>query len=55
MSTTVSAAPAAAVRHPRAVVVLSTAQFLVLLSTSIVNVALPSLRAGLGLGPGALT
>src|SRR5688572_288219 len=42
-------------RHPWAVALLATAQFLVLLSTSIVNVALPSVRDGLGLSPGALT
>lgn len=33
---------------------LATAQFLVVLSTSIVNVALPQIRAGLGLSPSAL-
>ena len=56
MSTTVpSAAPAGTARHPRAVAVLATAQFLVLLSTSIVNVALPSVRDGLGLGDASLT
>ncbi|MFI5496789.1 DHA2 family efflux MFS transporter permease subunit [Actinoplanes sp. NPDC051859] len=48
-------APGVTARHPRAVAVLATAQFLVLLSTSIVNVALPSVRDGLGLGPAALT
>ncbi|MFG2047033.1 DHA2 family efflux MFS transporter permease subunit [Micromonospora sp. NPDC048935] len=55
MSTVSAATPAAITRHPRAVVVLATAQFLVLLSTSIVNVALPSVRAGLNLSAGALT
>ncbi|MEW9552380.1 MFS transporter [Nonomuraea sp. NPDC050783] len=35
--------------------VLATAQFLVVLSTSIVNVALPELRTGLGLGPAGLS
>lgn len=56
MSTTVSTAtPVATARHPRAVAVLATAQFLVLLSTSIVNVALPSVRDGLALGAGSLT
>ncbi|MGR6921877.1 MFS transporter [[Actinomadura] parvosata] len=35
--------------------VLATAQFLVVLSTSIVNVALPELRAGLGLDPAGLS
>ncbi|MEV6801615.1 DHA2 family efflux MFS transporter permease subunit [Micromonospora rifamycinica] len=55
MSTVSAATPAAITRHPRAVVVLTTAQFLVLLSTSIVNVALPSVRAGLSLSAGALT
>ncbi|MEV4372774.1 MFS transporter [Nonomuraea sp. NPDC049637] len=34
---------------------LATAQFLVVLSTSIVNVALPELRAGLGLDPAGLS
>lgn len=56
MPTTVSTAtPAATLRHPRAIAVLATAQFLVLLSTSIVNVALPSVRDGLDLGAGSLT
>ncbi|MDX3104524.1 MFS transporter [Nonomuraea angiospora] len=35
--------------------VLATAQFLVVLSTSIVNVALPELRTGLGLDPAGLS
>ncbi|MGP3919422.1 MFS transporter [Nonomuraea sp. 10N515B] len=35
--------------------VLATAQFLVVLSTSIVNVALPEIRTGLGLGPAGLS
>jgi EmrB/QacA subfamily drug resistance transporter len=35
--------------------VLATAQFLVVLSTSIVNVALPEIRAGLGLTPAGLS
>ncbi|MFF5205271.1 MFS transporter [Streptosporangium sp. NPDC000396] len=35
--------------------VLATAQFLVVLSTSIVNVALPEIRAGLGLSPAGLS
>ncbi|WP_217707192.1 MFS transporter [Nonomuraea rhodomycinica] len=35
--------------------VLATAQFLVVLSTSIVNVALPQLRTGLGLDPAGLS
>ncbi|RJL22936.1 MFS transporter [Bailinhaonella thermotolerans] len=35
--------------------VLATAQFLVVLSTSIVNVALPRIRAGLGLDPAGLS
>lgn len=34
--------------------VLATAQFLVVLDTSIVNVALPAIRAGLGMSPAAL-
>ncbi|WHT16408.1 MFS transporter [Crossiella sp. CA-258035] len=36
-------------------VVLATAQFLVVLSTSIVNVALPAIRTGLGLDPAGLS
>ncbi|MEU8328590.1 MFS transporter [Micromonospora sp. NPDC048839] len=55
MSTVSTAIPVAITRHPRAVVVLATAQFLVLLSTSIVNVALPSVRDGLGLSAGSVT
>src|SRR3954451_3770516 len=35
--------------------VLATAQFLVVLSTSIVNVALPAIRSGLGMSPAALS
>jgi len=35
--------------------VLATAQFLVVLSTSIVNVALPSIRSGLGMSPAGLS
>ncbi|NHC45334.1 MFS transporter [Motilibacter aurantiacus] len=42
-------------RASSALVLLSAAQFLVLLSASIVNVALPSVRSGLQLTPAALT
>ncbi|MGI5239387.1 MFS transporter [Dactylosporangium sp. CA-139066] len=39
----------------RALAVLASAQFLVVLTTSIVNVALPQVRAGLGLSPAGLS
>jgi EmrB/QacA subfamily drug resistance transporter len=57
MSTPAPSTPTARgwARHPWALALLATAQFLVLLSTSIVNVALPSVRAGLNLGAGSLT
>ena len=42
-------------RQPLALAVLVSAQFLVMLDTSIVNVALPSIQSELGLGPAAVT
>ncbi|MCP9206677.1 MFS transporter [Streptomyces sp. NEAU-Y11] len=48
-------ADATTTRQGPALVALATAQFLVVLSTSIVNVALPSISAGLGLSPTALS
>ncbi|XLQ67910.1 MFS transporter [Streptomyces actinocidus] len=42
-------------RQGPALAALATAQFVVVLSTSIVNVALPAVSEGLGLGPGALS
>ncbi|MGW7369545.1 MFS transporter [Streptomyces sp. NPDC054841] len=46
---------ARAVRRGPALAALATAQFLVVLSTSIVNVALPSIRDGLQMSPTALS
>ena len=42
-------------RQPLALAVLASAQFLVMLDTSIVNVALPSIQTQLGFGPTAVT
>ena len=42
-------------RHPLALALLVSAQFLVMLDTSIVNVALPSIQTELGFGPAAVT
>src|SRR5581483_10844717 len=52
----VSAGPAATGPSPaRGILpVLGTAEFMLVLDLSIVNVALPAIRAGLGLTPGAL-
>lgn len=56
---TAAAAPAARFldrkRQPLALAVLASAQFLVMLDTSIVNVALPSIQTELGFGPAAVT
>ncbi|MER8223512.1 MFS transporter [Streptomyces sp. NPDC094143] len=46
---TTAPSPALSVRPGAALAVLASAQFVVLLSTSIVNVALPQIRAGVGL------
>ncbi|NUR91946.1 MAG: MFS transporter, partial [Nonomuraea sp.] len=50
-----SVSPATTTTSWTPLAVLATAQFLVVLSTSIVNVALPELRAALGLGPAGLS
>ncbi|WP_316756577.1 MFS transporter [Streptomyces herbicida] len=42
-------------RHPAALPALAAAQFTVMLATSIVNVALPQIRAGVGLSDGGTT
>ena len=42
-------------RQPLALALLVSAQFLVMLDTSIVNVALPSIQSELGFGPAAVT
>ncbi|MGW7381071.1 MFS transporter [Streptomyces sp. NPDC054794] len=42
-------------RHPAALAALAAAQFTVMLATSIVNVALPQIRAGVGLSDGGTT
>ncbi|GHC50429.1 MFS transporter [Streptomyces flavofungini] len=47
--------PATETRQGPALVALATAQFVVVLSTSIVNVALPAVSGGLGLSAGALS
>lgn len=53
--TTADAAPRAGRRAHLALALLASAQFVVMLDTSIVNVALPSIQADLGLGSAGIT
>ncbi len=55
VTTLTSSTYAATRRHPATLALLVSAQFLVMLDASIVNVALPSIQSDLGFGPASIT